>query len=85
MNTELYYQCSFPSSPNRQYTYIFDQPIAIGSPAIVKTPSSGFQIVTVNAVSEEAPDYECKWIVQLIDDTEYNERQTSKTTSKKRL
>lgn len=77
---------------SRDYTYQTTLNPELGSFAVVKTPSTGFQIVKIVGIDVEHPSFECKPLVQLVDDTAYNEltvpsksESTSKHTAKKRV
>ncbi len=69
---------------SRDYTYQTVLNPELGSFAVVKTPSTGFQIVQIRELDVKKPTFECKHLVQLVDDAEYNEL-TANPTAKKRV
>ena len=64
----IYVQCKFRPNDARTYTYAWDgEPLNKGD--IVRVPDkigTGWQRVTVESISDEAPPYKCKQILGLF-------------------
>lgn len=70
---------------SRDYTYQTTLSPELGSFAVVKTPSTGFQIVQVRQLDVKKPSFECKHLVQLVDELAYNELTAKPTAKNKRI
>jgi hypothetical protein len=82
-------KCEFPRG-QQLYTYKTVSPVKEGDYVVVETPSTGFQVVKVVQVCKLhevnlSSAYSYKWVVQVVDDSNYKELLEKEQTAIKLL